>query len=340
MFLCYRRRLSAGHQLSFLLHLETLADPCHLHRWKVVLDTVAIFEGCLSRTLLLAISVRLGQVLRQGSRGIHSIVPLQQPEMFPTKLSTTCSTLTKRQDVFDGTGTSQINETLRFVVEHPAQKAWVMRLEIAYGLAYTHLRTMLGIGAHYSDFCPAHTHKDIVLFCKLQERLCFQRRCIPGMAYDEFLDGCLEFLATYESGIIAIQIYSDVMMKVEAAKAPDQHLGAPHVRISMRRLLLILKVLQFSLRLHSLRHDSPLMPSPPLYEPMSSKTNEGHAALCYCFGPCDGQTLHLLTDHVHCKEAASHAKNTGQEAAGRGHRDYASLVPSALAKSDLAKRRS
>ena len=62
------------------------------------------------------------------------------------------------------------------------------------------------------------------------------------MAYDELLDGCLKFLAIYEPEIIEIQVRSGGITEVEATKAPDQRPGAPNVRISMRRLLLILKV--------------------------------------------------------------------------------------------------
>ena len=43
------------------------------------------------------------------------------------------------------------------------------------------------------------------------------------MANDEFLDGCLEFLATYESEVIVIRMRSGGITEVEAAKAPDQH---------------------------------------------------------------------------------------------------------------------
>ena len=73
-----------------------------------------------------------------------------------------------------------------------------MGLEIAYGLAFTQkddLKIMRGTAAHYSESCTAYTHKDILPFRKLQDELYFKRGCIPGMAYDEFLNGSMEFLA-------------------------------------------------------------------------------------------------------------------------------------------------
>ena len=77
------------------------------------------------------------------------------------------------------------------------------------------------------------------------------------MAYDMFLNGCLELLAVYGSEIILIQIHPGSGTKVEAVRAQDQHLGTFLIRIPMRRLLLILKVRQLSLRFHGLGHDSP-----------------------------------------------------------------------------------
>ena len=50
------------------------------------------------------------------------------------------------------------------------------------------------------------------------------------MAYVESLDGCLEFLALDELGIIVMQIRLGGPMKVDVTKAPDWHLGAIFVR--------------------------------------------------------------------------------------------------------------
>ena len=55
------------------------------------------------------------------------------------------------------------------------------------------------------------------------------------MAYDMFLNGCLELLAVYGSEIILIQIHPGSGTKVEAVRAQDQHLGTFLIRIPMRK---------------------------------------------------------------------------------------------------------
>ena len=76
------------------------------------------------------------------------------------------------------------------------------------------------------------------------------------MAYDMFLDGCLELLAAYGSEIILIQIDLGRVTEVEAVRAQDQPLRTFMLRIRMGRSLLILKRRQLSLRYHSLGHES------------------------------------------------------------------------------------
>ena len=121
-----------------------------------------------------AISVSLEQVLLQRiARYSKHCTCAMTPDMFHQFVDY-LSDLDKRQDNFDGLGTSRTAETLRLVVMHSAQKASIMGLEIAYGLAFTYnddLKTMRGIEACYSESCTAHTQKVIRSFCELQDEL-------------------------------------------------------------------------------------------------------------------------------------------------------------------------
>ena len=88
--------------------------------------------------------------------------------------------------------------------------------QIVYGLTFTQkddLATMLMIGARYFEFRPAHIHKDILPASGLEDKLYFQHACFPGMTYDEFLHGIVQFLIDHESEIIVIQIRFDGILK-------------------------------------------------------------------------------------------------------------------------------
>ena len=103
--------------------------------------------------------------------------------------------------------------------------AGVMAPEIAYGLAFTQkddLETMLAIGARYFEFRPAHIHKDILPYSGLEDKLYFQHACIPGMAYDEFLHGCVGFLVGHPSEIIVVQIRHDNILAGCALPTPAE----------------------------------------------------------------------------------------------------------------------
>ena len=84
--------------------------------------------------------------------------------------------------------------------------------KIIYGLAITQkdtLASILAIGARYFEFRPAYLHKDLAPLSTLPNKPYFQHACIPGMAYDEFLQGVVEFLAAHPLEIVVIQLRWD-----------------------------------------------------------------------------------------------------------------------------------
>jgi len=71
------------------------------------------------------------------------------------------------------------------------------------------LECMLTIGARYFEFRPAHMHKRFLPFSPLPNKLYFQHGPIPGMAYDEFLQGIVMFLVGHPSEIVVVQLRAD-----------------------------------------------------------------------------------------------------------------------------------
>ncbi|KXX79872.1 PI-PLC X domain-containing protein 1 [Madurella mycetomatis] len=71
------------------------------------------------------------------------------------------------------------------------------------------LDAMLRIGARYFEFRPAHLHSAILPACALPDRLYFQHAAIPGMAYDTFLRGVVDFLRAHPTEIIVVQLRWD-----------------------------------------------------------------------------------------------------------------------------------
>ncbi|KAF2437124.1 PLC-like phosphodiesterase [Tothia fuscella] len=88
-----------------------------------------------------------------------------------------------------------------------------MAPNIISGLAITQKDTLddiLAIGARYFEFRPAHLHKALLeAGTPLPDKLYFHHGPIPGMSYEEFLYGCVEFLKAHQSEIIVVQIRWD-----------------------------------------------------------------------------------------------------------------------------------
>lgn len=83
---------------------------------------------------------------------------------------------------------------------------------IVYGLAITQkdaISGMLALGARYFEFRPAYLiplFKDI---SHLEDKLYFQHACIPGLAYDVFLESIVAFLDSHSAEIVTIHIRWD-----------------------------------------------------------------------------------------------------------------------------------
>jgi hypothetical protein len=94
---------------------------------------------------------------------------------------------------------------------------------IVYCLAITQkdtISTMLALGARYFEFRPAHLIPQFQEISGLEDKLYFQHACIPGLAYDVFLDQVVSFLTTHTAEIITIHIRRDGI--VGECKKPDQ----------------------------------------------------------------------------------------------------------------------
>jgi len=99
---------------------------------------------------------------------------------------------------------------------------------IVYGIAITQKDTisgMLAIGARYFEFRPAFLiplFKDI---SGLEEKLYFQHACIPGLAYDLFLEQIIAFLETHSAEIVTVHIRWDGVVG-ECRRPTSQELDA------------------------------------------------------------------------------------------------------------------
>jgi hypothetical protein len=86
------------------------------------------------------------------------------------------------------------------------------------------LEDVLNIGARYFEFRPAHLHSSILPANPLPDKLYFQHGPITGMAYEEFLHGCVDFLKNRQDEIIVVQTRWDGV-PAECAHPSDQELN-------------------------------------------------------------------------------------------------------------------
>lgn len=86
------------------------------------------------------------------------------------------------------------------------------------------LSSILAIGARYFEFRPAYLHKAFRGSPQLQDmkdKLYFMHGPIPGMGYDDFLDGCVKFLVRNPGEIIVVQLRWDGVPVECAQPTPD-----------------------------------------------------------------------------------------------------------------------
>jgi hypothetical protein len=109
---------------------------------------------------------------------------------------------------------------------------------IIQGLAITQkdtLGTILTCGARYFEFRPAHLPEPIRALEPIPDKLYFMHGPIPGMAYDEFLAGVLQFLTLNSGEIIVVQLRWDGVPKecaIPDAQELSQYLNRALSRVS------------------------------------------------------------------------------------------------------------
>lgn len=71
---------------------------------------------------------------------------------------------------------------------------------------------MLNIGARYFEFRPAHMLDQLKPNMPLPDTLYFQHACIPGMAFEEFLEEVVTFLEQHQGELVVTQLRYDGIM--------------------------------------------------------------------------------------------------------------------------------
>lgn len=94
---------------------------------------------------------------------------------------------------------------------------------IVYGVSITQKKkvpVMLALGARYFEFRPAELLPLFQKVSKLPNKFYFQHACIPGLAFDEFLDSQVQFLDANPTEIVTIHIRYDNI--IEECKKPTE----------------------------------------------------------------------------------------------------------------------
>ena len=87
---------------------------------------------------------------------------------------------------------------------------------IVYGVSITQkkqISVMLALGARYFEFRPAELLPMFQKVSKLPNKFYFQHACIPGLAFDDFLNSQVEFLDENHTEIVTIHIRYDNIVK-------------------------------------------------------------------------------------------------------------------------------
>ena len=97
---------------------------------------------------------------------------------------------------------------------------------IVYGVSITQKKqvpVMLALGARYFEFRPAELLPLFQKVSKLPNKFYFQHACIPGLAFDEFLDSQVQFLDANPTEIVTIHIRYDNIIK-ECKKPTEEEI--------------------------------------------------------------------------------------------------------------------
>lgn len=118
---------------------------------------------------------------------------------------------------------------LRFFDHIPDTALAHMLPNIIYGTSVTQkkpISTMLELGSRYFEYRPALLLPYFQEASKLTNKYYFQHACIPGLAFDEFLDNQVAFLDTHQTEIVTIHIRYDNIP--DACKKPTNEEIAEH----------------------------------------------------------------------------------------------------------------
>ena len=96
---------------------------------------------------------------------------------------------------------------------------------IVYGVSITQKKdidVMLALGARYFEFRPAELLPMFQKASKLPNKLYFHHSCIPGLAFDDFLEAQVRFLDENPTEIVTIHIRYDNIVKECKTPTTDQ----------------------------------------------------------------------------------------------------------------------
>jgi hypothetical protein len=98
---------------------------------------------------------------------------------------------------------------------------------VVYGVSITQKKQipiMLALGARYFEFRPAELLPMFQKVSKLPNKFYFQHACIPGLAFDEFLEQQVEFLDANPTEIVTIHIrYDNIVNDCKKPTEEDIH---------------------------------------------------------------------------------------------------------------------
>lgn len=98
---------------------------------------------------------------------------------------------------------------------------------IVYGVSVTQkkeIETMLELGARYFEFRPAKLIPTFQELSNLENKFYFQHACIPGIAFDHFLEDQVAFLDAHPNEIVTIHIRFDNIVK-ECVKPTNEEIS-------------------------------------------------------------------------------------------------------------------
>lgn len=112
--------------------------------------------------------------------------------------------------------------------EHIPDEALVHMLpNIVYGVSITQkkeIAVMLALGARYFEFRPAELLSMFQKISKLPNKFYFQHACIPGVAFDDFLEQQVDFLDQNPTEIVTIHIrYDNIVAQCKKPTEDEIH---------------------------------------------------------------------------------------------------------------------